>query len=289
MNSSKRETKGERDPLRFFSRPTLQSPALVVAWSEDAGRLGPKVNDYLRRKLGGHSFCEIEPLDFFPMGGVAIENDLAKFPASWFYASPEHDLVLFESSPPSSDWYRFLSLVMDVAQDYCHAREVYTIGGMVTISAHTTPRQLVAAFSSTEVKTNLSSYDLVTTFDYETAASQRPTLSSYLLWVAKRRGIPAASLWVPVPFYLAGGEDLKAERRVLQFMDQRLELGIDFRELDEDIRRQNEELAEARAGNALIEESIARLESNQGLSDEESLRLVEAIDEFIKRKRERAS
>jgi predicted ATP-grasp superfamily ATP-dependent carboligase len=289
MNSSKRETKGERDPLRFFSRPALQSPSLVVAWSEDAGRLGPKVNDYLRRKLGGHSFCEIEPVDFFPMGGVAIEDDLAKFPASWFYASPEHDLVLFESSPPSSDWYRFLNLVMDVAEHYCHVREVHTVGGMVAISAHTTPRQLVAAFSSTEAKKNLSSSDLVSAFDYETAASQRPTLSSYLLWVAKRRSIPAASLWVPVPFYLAGGEDLGAERRVLQFIDQRLDLGIDFRELDEDIKRQNRELAEARAANAHIEESIARLESNQGLSDEESLRLVEEVDEFIKSKREQAS
>lgn len=289
MNSSKRETKGERDPLRFFSRPALQSPSLVVAWSEDAGRLGPKVNDYLRRKLGGHSFCEIEPVDFFPMGGVAIEDDLAKFPASWFYASPEHDLVLFESSPPSSDWYRFLNLVMDVAEHYCHVREVHTVGGMVAISAHTTPRQLLAAFSSTEAKKNLSSYDLVSAFDYETAASQRPTLSSYLLWVAKRRSIPAASLWVPVPFYLAGGEDLGAERRVLQFIDQRLDLGIDFRELDEDIKRQNRELAEARAANAHIEESIARLESNQGLSDEESLRLVEEVDEFIKSKREQAS
>ena len=289
MNSSRRETKGEKHPLRFFSRPTLQSPALVVAWSEDAGRLGPRVNDYLRRKLGGHSFCEIEPVDFFPMGGVAIENDLAKFPASWFYASPEHDLVLFESYPPSSDWYRFLSLVMDVAEHYCHVREVHTIGGMVAISAHTTPRQLVAAFSSREAKSTLSTYDLVTTFDYETAASQRPTLSSYLLWVAKRRNIPAASLWVPVPFYLAGGEDLRAERRVLQFIDQRLELGIDFRELDEDIRRQNEELAEARASNAHVEESIAKLESNQGLSEEESLRLVEEVDEFMKRKREQAS
>ena len=289
MNSSKRETKGERDPLRFFSRPTLQSPALVVAWSEDAGRLGPRVNDYLRRKLGGHSFCEIEPVDFFPMGGVAIENDLAKFPASWFYASPEHDLVLFESSPPASDWYRFLNLVMDVAEHYCHVKEVHTVGGMVAISAHTTPRQLVAAFSSVEVKKSLSTYDLMTTFDYETAATQRPTLSSYLLWVAKRRSVPAASLWVPVPFYLAGGEDFRAERRVLQFIDQRLELGIDFRDLDEGIKRQSEDLAEARVANAHIEESIARLESNQGLSEEESLRLVEEVDEFMKRKRERGA
>lgn len=274
-----------KDPLKFLSRPALQFPTLVVAWSEDAGQLGPKVIDYLRRKLGSHSFGEIEPVDFFAMGGVAVENDLVKFPESWFYVSPERDLVLFESAPPASDWYRFLSLVADVAEYYCHVREIHTIGGMVAIGAHTAPRQLVAAFSSSEVKTTLSTYNLVDAYDYETSPGQKPTLSSYLLWVAKRRNIPAASLWVPIPFYLAGGEDPRAEKRVLQFIDRRLDLGLDLRDLDEDVKRQSEELAEARSSNAHIEEAIAKLESNQNLSEEESLRLVEGVDQFLKRKR----
>lgn len=274
-----------KDPLKFFSRPALQFPTLVVAWSEDAGQLGPKVIDYLRRKLGSHSFCEIEPVDFFPMGGVAIENDLVKFPESRFYVSPERDLVLFGSSPPGSDWYRFLNLVVDVAEYYCRVREIHTIGGMVTISAHTTPRQLVAAFSSSEVKSTLSTYDLVDAYDYETSPGEKPTLSSYLLWVAKRRNVPAASLWVPIPFYLAGGEDARAQKRVVEFIDRRLDLGLDLGDLDEEIKRQNEELAEARSSDAHIEEAIARLESNQSLSEEESLRLVEGVDRFLKRKR----
>lgn len=285
MNSSRRGTRGEKDPLKFLSRPVLQFPTLVIAWSEDAGQLGPKVIDYLRRKLGSQSFCEIEPLDFFRMGGVAIENDLVKFPESRFYASPERDLVFFESSPPSSDWYRFLNLVVDVAEYYCRVREIHTVGGMVAISAHTTPRQLVAAFSTSEVKTALSAYDLFDAYDYETSPGEKPTLSSYLLWVAKRRNVPTASLWVPVPFYLAGGEDPRAQKRVVDFIDRRLELGLDLGDLDEDIKRQNGQLAEARNSDAHIEEAIARLESNQNLSEEESLRLVEGVDQFLKRKK----
>jgi len=284
MNSSRRKTREAEDPLRFFSRPVLQSPTLVVGWSEDAGQLGPKVIDYLRRKLDSHNFGEIEPAAFFSMGGVAVENNVVKFPESRFYASPERDLVLFESALPTYEWYRFLNLIADVAEYYCHVREVLTIGGMVAICAHTTPRQLVATFSSSEAKAALSIDNLVVTYDYETSAGQKPTLSSYLLWVAKTRNIPAASLWVPIPFYLAGSEDPSAEKAVLQFIDRRLGLGLDLRDLDEAIRRQNEELARARSSKSHIDEAFAKLEGNQSLSEEESLRLVEEVEQFLRRK-----
>lgn len=282
MNCSRRETREAKDPLRLYSQPEFRCPVLVVAWTEDAGKLGPKTIDYLRHKLGCQRFCEIEPVEFFPMGGVAVEDDLVQFPESSFYGSCEADLVLFKSMPPASNWHQFLSLLFDFAEHDCHVKEIYTIGGMVAIGAHTTPRQLVAAFSSSEVKTALSKHDLVSAFDYETPAGQRPTLSSYLLWAAKRRNIPAVSLWAPIPFYLAGGEDLGAQKRVLQFIDQRLGLEIDFEDLEEETSIQNEKLAEARRSNPFIEESIAKLESNQGLSEEESLRLVEGVDDFLK-------
>lgn len=273
-----------KDPLKFSRRPELPSSSLVVAWSEDVGQLGPKVVDYLKRKLGCESFCEIEPVEFFPLGGVAIEDSLVQFPESRFYASPQHKLVLFESNSPALEWYRFLNLMLDVAEHYCHVRELHAIGGMVAVSAHTTPRELVANFNSSETKEALTPFQLLGEFDYETPLGQRPTLNSFLLWAAKRRNIPAVSLWVPIPFYLAGIDDPKSMKRVLAFIDQRLELGIDFSDLDGEIRSQNEKLAEARNNVPYIEESMAKLESNQSLSEEESLRLVNGMDEFLRGK-----
>jgi hypothetical protein len=84
---------------------------------------------------------------------------------------------------------------------------------------------------------------------------------------------------LPPPSQL-GGSDL----RVLAFIDQRLELGIDFSDLDGEIRSHNEKLAEARNNVHYIEESMAKLESNQSLSEEESLRLVNGMDEFLRGK-----
>ena len=271
----------KKHPFEIYRKPEFQSSSLVVAWGEDAGKLGPKVIDYLNKKLGGEEFGEIEPADFFPLGGVSIEDDVAQFPESKFYCCQEKNLVIFKSNSPRSEWYKFLNSVLDVAEHYCHTKELYTIGGMVSLSAHTAPRQLLAITNSPEMKTALSQYDLARDMDYETPPGQRPTLSAYLLWAAKRRNIPGASLWVPIPFYLVSTEDPKAWRKAVQFFDDRFGLGIDFRDLDEEVARQNEKIAELRNRFPELDDYVHRLESNLSLTEEEHGKLIKEIEEFL--------
>jgi len=275
-----------KDPLKFSWQPKLQHPSLVVGWSVDTSTLETKVTDYLNKKLEGQSFCEIEPVEFFPLGGVTIEGDLVQFPESKFYACPENDLVIFKSTPPSHEWYKFLNLILDVAEHHCHVKELHTIGGLVSLSAHTAPRELLGTFNSPELKEALSHYNLAGGFDYETPPGQRPTLNSFLLWAAKRRNIPGASLLVPIPFYLAAVDDPKAQRRVLEFFNQRFDLGIDFSDLDEEINSQNKKLAQVRNSFPDIGESISRLESNLRLSAEENQKLVKEIERFLRENRD---
>ncbi len=270
--------------FKLSEQPKLQSPSLVVGWSADASKLGARVTDYLNRKLGGQSFCEIEPVEFFPLGGVTIEDDLVQFPESKFYACPKNDLVVLESAPPSYEWYKFLNLILDIAEHYCHVKELYTIGGMVSLSAHTAPRELLSTFNSPELKKVLSHYNLVGGLNYETPPGHRPTLSSFLLWTARRRSIPGVSLWVPIPFYLLTVDDYKAQKRVLEFFNQRFDLRIDFSDLDAEIKSQNEKLAQARNGFPDIDEFIRRLESNLRLSEEENQKLVTEVERFLKKK-----
>jgi len=274
------------DPLNFSWQPQLKRPSLVVGWSVDASKLGAKVADYLNRKLGGQSFCEIDPVEFFPLGGVTIEDDLVQFPESRFHACPENDLVVFRSTPPSYEWYKFLNLILDVGEHHCHVKELYTIGAMVSLSAHTAPRQLLGTFNSPELKQALSDYGFAGGLNYETPPGQRPTLNSFLLWAAKRRNIPGMNLWVPIPFYLIAVDDPRAQRKVLEFFDRRFDLGIDFSDLDEEIRGQNQVIAEVRNSFPDIDESITRLESNLRPSEEESQRLVREIEKSIKEKKD---
>jgi proteasome assembly chaperone (PAC2) family protein len=269
-------------PIKIYREPDLRQSSLVLGWSEDAGNLGRKVTDYLNFNLKGQEFAEIEPEDFFPLGGVAIEGNLAQFPESKFYFYPEHELVVFQSSSPGAEWYKFLNSVLDVAEHHCRVKELYLLGAMVSFSAHTTPRELLAVVNSAEMKEVLSQYNLNREMDYQTAPGERPTLNSFLLWIAKGRNIPGVSLWVPIPFYLAALEDAQAEKRVLSFLNERFDLKIDFSDLDQEIREQNEQLARARFRFPQIDDYINRLESNLMLSEEENGELIKKIEDFLR-------
>jgi proteasome assembly chaperone (PAC2) family protein len=132
------------------------------------------------------------------------------------------------------------------------------------------------------MKETLSRYDLNRDMDYQTQPGERPTLNSFLLWLAKERNIPGVSVWVPIPFYLAATEDAQALKKVLSFLDERLDLKIDFCDLDQEIGEQNEQLAQARSRSPQIDDYINRLESNLMLSEEESGELVRRIEDFLK-------
>jgi proteasome assembly chaperone (PAC2) family protein len=269
-------------PIKIYREPDLSQSSLVLGWSEDAGNLARKATDYLNLKLKGQEFAEIEPEDFFPLGGVGIRDNLAQFSESKFYACPEHELVVFQSDSPGAEWYKFLNSILDVAEHCCQVKELYIIGAMVSFSAHTAPRQLLAVVNSTEMKEVLSQYELAIDMDYQTPSGERPTLNSFLLWMAKGRNILGVSLWVPIPFYLVAMEDAQAQRKVLSFLNERLDLKIDFSDLDQEIREQNEQLARARSRFPQIDDYINRLESNLMLSEEENGELIKKIEDFLR-------
>jgi proteasome assembly chaperone (PAC2) family protein len=269
-------------PIKIYKEPDLRRSSLVLGWSEDGGNLGRKATDYLNWKLRGQEFAEIEPEDFFSLGGVAIKGNLAQFSESKFYACQKRELVVFQSDSPGAEWYKFLNSVLDVAEQHCRVKELYIIGAMVSFSAHTTPRQLLTVVNSAEMKEVLSQYDLDRDMDYQTPPGERPTLNSFLLWIAKGRNIPGVSLWVPIPFYLAAREDAQAQKKALSFLNERLDLKIDFSDLDQEIREQNEKLALVRSRFPQIDDYINRLESNLMLSEEENGELIKKIEDFLR-------
>ncbi len=270
--------------LRFSTKPKLRNPTLVVGWESDAAYLGTKVTEYLIRNLNAQAFCEIDPVEFFPLGGVAIENDIVQFPQSTFYACPERDLIVFQSAVPLYELYKFLNLIMDVAQEYYHVKEMYAIGGMITLAAHTIPRDSWATFNSLQIKKILSPYQLSREMDFETPPGGRPTLNSYLLWIAKIRNLAAATLWVPVPSYLIATGDPNSYKKVLEFLDNRLDLSLDFDGIDASIRQQNEKLGHLRQSSPEIDGYIRKLENNMRLSEEEHENLIKAVDDCLRKK-----
>ncbi len=272
----------ERRPFKLFIKPKLESSSLVIAWNQDAGRVGTKVTDYLNKELASRELAEIDPEGFFSLSGVSVEDDIAQFPESKFYWCRGKSLVIFKSDIPRYEWYEFLSLVLDIAEKYCKVKEIYTVGGMVSPGAHTTPRLLLSVANSTEMKRMLRQYDLISDMDYETQDGQRPTFSSFLLWAAKKRNIAGASLWVPVPFYLLAVEALGSCKKVMEFFDRRFDLNINFAGMDDEITKQNRKIAQIRSQLPELDGYISKLENNLGLTVDESEKLVKELEEWLR-------
>ena len=122
---------------RIYGKPRLKKRVLIAGWAEDAAHLGMRTLEYIMQETGSNEFGEINPEDFFTMAGVNVEDDVAIFPQSKFYMSGDGKLVIFKSSMPRGDWYRFLNTVLDVAQKHCGVKEIYTVGAMLSSAAHT--------------------------------------------------------------------------------------------------------------------------------------------------------
>ena len=269
----------EKSLFEVYQAPQLRNPSLIVAWqNHDVGKLSSKIIHFLNQKLETQPVAEIKPTGFFPLGGATFKDDLIQVPESKFWACQNHDLLIFSSEEPKYEWHKFLAAVLDFAEHHCQVKELYTISGTPSIAAHTAPRKILAVYNQPEFQKTLQGYGLE-----DMTWEGPPAISSYLLWLAKRRDIPGLSLWPEIPFYLAAGEDLLATKLTLSFLDRRFSLGLDLGELDLGIRNQYEQIAQLRRENAEINKYINQLESGLSLNEEEQVKLAREVYELLER------
>jgi len=264
--------------FKFSEQPQFEKPSLIVGWEQDSGNLSPKVFEYLNKKLKGKSFCEIEPTGFFSLASVAIENNIAQFPVNKFYYSQRSDLVIFQGSEPQLERYGFLNVIADLAQYHFKIKELYTISGTISPTAHTSPRLISAVYNQREFQKSHQSYGL-----QDMNWEGPPAINSFLLWIAKNRDIPGASLWPQIPFYLAAGEDFQAIKITLSFLKTRFNLDLDFTELDEKIEKQNTKIEILREEDSDIDKYIGMLEGELALSETEQVELTMKVTELLEK------
>jgi len=262
--------------FKFSEQPTFENPSLIVGWDKDAGQLSQKVIEYINKKIKSRSFCEVEPADFFSLAGVTIEKNMAQFPEVKFYCGQRNDLVVFQGGEPIFERYRFLNDISDLVQSYCKIKNLYTISGTISSIAHTDSRKILAVYNQQEFQNQLAGFGLE-----DMSWEGKPAISSFLLWVAKRKGIPGVSLWTQIPFYLAASEDFQAIKLTLSFLNQRFNLELDFKNLDEQIDEQNKKIEQLRQEDPETNRHIATLESGLSLSEEEQFELIKSVNEIL--------
>lgn len=266
-----------KDIFRLSGQPRLENPSMIVGWQEDAGQVSPQVLAYIRHKIAGQVFCQIEPEGFFPLAGVAVAHDVVQFPEDKFYCGQRSDLVIFEGSEPQFDRYRFLNCLLDVAEHHCKIRELFTLEAIVCPIAHSSPRKILAVSNQLEMQKKLSDYSL-SPITYEGPS----TIGSYLLSLAKGRGIPGVGLWLQVPFYLGAALDPKAVRQALSFLNERFSLDLNIGPLDRQVEEQNQMMSRLREEDPKIDKYIGVVEDHGSLSADQQLQLTKKVSDFLK-------
>jgi len=267
-----------KKPFKYTMHPSFKNPSLIVGWNKDTGSVAPSVINFLNEKLGGQMFCEIEPEDFFSFGGVAVEDDIVQFPECKFFYNEKKNVVFLKSDQPNFQHYKFMNTVLDIADQFCNVKELYTISGFVASCVHNAPRRIFSVFNLPEFRQRLHGYGLE-----DMTWEGPPAISSYFLWIAGSRGLPGLSLWPEIPFYLGAHEDLQSIKCTLSFLDRRFHLNLDLSEIDRAIREQNEKITLLRQENAEIDQYLRLLESGLSLDEEEQLKLAREIYSLLKK------
>ncbi len=268
----------EKAPVEIYQTPNLDHPSLLIGWqTHDLGKLASTVIHFLNEKMGGREIAELKPFGFYSFGGIRFKHDLVQIPVSHFWACEKKNLLIFKSDEPEFEYYQFLNKALEWAESHFQTKDVYTLNGTFSFIAHTQPRRILTVFNQNELKEGLQGYEIE-----ELTWEGPPALSSYLLWIANRRGIPGMSLWVEIPFYLAEREDPQAIKATLSFLNKRFNLDLDLSEFDLRVRNQHERIARLREENAEINDYIRRLEDGLMLNDEEQLKLTKEVHDLLK-------
>lgn len=258
------------------------NPTLIVAWTHEVGGIASDVIEYLDQALRLEPIGEIDPVGYFPLDGVQLENDIIQFPESTLFSLPSaQNIIILHSNPPSNDHYRFLNSILDFTQGNRQIKEIYTIGAIVSASAHMSPRQVFGVVNQSELKIDLATYGVELNVEYRTPKDNMPTLSSFLLWIAKRRGIPGCGLWVNIPFYLSTITDPIASKCMLELLDRKFELGLDFGGLELEIAKLNQDMEQLMRQNSDINRFIQMLERGIALTEDEREKLTQETTEFL--------
>ena len=131
------------DPFKVHQPCELKDPHLIVGWqTQDAGKIGIGVTNFLKEQLGAEEIGEVEPRDFFTWSEVSFRGDVVHVPEHRFWACKRASLLLFESDTPNRQWYQFLAALLDFAEYHCHIKDLCIVRGVVSHVAHTHPRQI---------------------------------------------------------------------------------------------------------------------------------------------------
>jgi predicted ATP-grasp superfamily ATP-dependent carboligase len=223
------------DGLQWDDQPHLNQPILVAAFAgwNDAGDAATGAVDWLVRHGRARRFAAIDPDEHVDYQSrrphVEVVDGVVHaitWPANECFAATfrEHDLVVVRGVEPNLRWKSFCDAVMTVAS-VTGCDTVVTMGALLGDVPHSRAVRVTGSTTDASLEQGLG---------LERSRYEGPTGIVGVLHDACRvAGIRSASLWVPVPHYVATPPSPPATRALLERLAVLAGLAFDFQGLDQ--------------------------------------------------------
>jgi proteasome assembly chaperone (PAC2) family protein len=250
--------------VHWDRNPKLRRPALVCSFKgwNDAAESATAALSFVSSKWGAERLGAIDPEEFYDFQvtrptvrmseGQTREIEWPELVIE--SASPPgagRDVVFLSGAEPNLRWKGFSATVIAAAREL-GVELVISLGALLADIPHTRPVQITGIAADP---------GLVERLGFSQARYEGPTgIVGVLHDACARAGLLSASLWAPVPHYVATVPSPKATLALLRRLEDLLEVPIETDELDEAAVEYGRRLDEAVASEPEVRALVERLE-----------------------------
>ena len=222
--------------VRWNVEPSLRRPALIAAFSgwNDAADAASDAVRWLTRTANARPFASLDTEEYLDFQAARPTVELVDgvvrtvtWPSLAFSAGSlpagGRDLVLMLGVEPNLKWRTFCDDVIGVARK-TQCEMIVTLGALLGDTPHTRPIKCTGSATDEVLAARLG---------MQRSRYEGPTgIVGVLHDAVRRAGFASASIWAPVPHYVATPPNPKATRALLDRLGDLLDLGLDLTDLD---------------------------------------------------------
>jgi proteasome assembly chaperone (PAC2) family protein len=258
--------------VRWNAQPSLRRPTLVAAFSgwNDAADAASDGVRWLARTVGARVFATLDTEEYLDFQAARPTVELVdgvireiQWPALAFSAGTlpggGRDVVLLLGVEPNLRWPTFCDDVISVART-TGCELVVTLGALLGDVPHSRPIRCTGSATDEVLAAKLG---------MQRSRYEGPTgIVGVLHDAARRVGFASASIWAPVPHYVATAPNPKATRALLSRLSTLIDIGLDLTDLDTAASDWERSVNEVVAGDADASAYVERLEARYDESAE---------------------
>lgn len=233
-----------KNSIKFIKRPKLKNVYFIAAWP-GMGEVAFRAANYLKEKLKFEQFAYLNTPEFFPLQGIDASNGEIFIPSYnggsyYFYRNKEsgQDIVLFidERQPAQDLGYEYAQKVLEI-NTFVKIKRMLTFAALPAPIEHTQKPAVLLAVTKKELMNEFKSIGLK-----PLSMGEINGLNGLLLGVAKLAHIEGVCLLSEVPLYTMHIENPQGALAVLGIIEIILKLKIDFTDLINAVKLQEEEI-----------------------------------------------